>query len=170
MDSIKAYLKVKHLQPDTARGRYFALVNFTETADKHRFFIFDTQTDELVYSWWTSHGSGSGPITGQFLVFSNRPDSRQSSVGLMKVGELYTGKYGRSRRLYGLEKGVNDNVFKRAIVVHSSDYVRASFVKGNKYPGRSWGCVTLRPEDKENILTKYLTEGTHLYIFSDRDL
>ena len=68
-----------------------------------------------------AHGDGSGDTLA--VAFSNEIGSHQSSLGLFRTDEPYTGRYGYSLRLSGLEPGFNDNARERAIVVHGSSYV-----------------------------------------------
>ena len=50
-------------------------------------------------------------------------DSYKSSLGFLVTAETYIGDNGYSMRLDGIEKGFNDNVRNRAIVMHGSNYV-----------------------------------------------
>lgn len=139
------------------------IVDMQRTADKHRFFIVDTDNSVIDYSWYTSHGKGSGPID-RCIEFSNVPESKKSSKGLMKTGSVYQSKkFGHALKLHGLEPGVNDNVFKRAIVIHTSDYVSNMWFASNKYAGRSWGCITLNPPDHIRIIER-IKNGTLVYV------
>ena len=145
--------------PDTT---WAGFVDFSRPADKHRFFLVNLDKAQIEYSWYTSHGSGSGGPE-KATKFSNINMSRMSSRGAIKTGEIYTGKYGRSLKLHGLEKGINDNVESRAIVMHSSTYVAPYYMNTHKYPGRSWGCITLDPAKKDGIIDR-LEGGSLLYI------
>lgn len=135
------------------KGKYAIGVDWTVTADKHRLFQIDVQNEECVYSWFTSHGQGSGQLE-KALHFSNIPNSHMSSLGLMKTAEVYySSKFnGNSLRLDGIQKGVNDNVRARAIVMHPSEYVNQIYMKRNKYPGRSHGCITLDPLESNRLI------------------
>jgi hypothetical protein len=144
------------------KSKYAAIIDFTRDADTHRFFLVDINKEQIEYSWYTSHGSGSGPRE-RVEEFSNISNSHKSSKGLMKTADVYYGKYGRSLRLKGLEKGVNSNVMNRAIVIHRSDYVSQPYMKVNKYPGRSHGCITLDPKKADEIIAK-LGTGSVVYV------
>ena len=149
-------------QVHTPAANYAAYIDFSRTADKHRFFLVNLNNKNIEYSWYTSHGSGSGGPE-RATKFSNINMSRQSSKGLLKTGEIYTGKYGRSLKLHGQEPGVNDNVESRVIVIHSSTYVSSKYMLTQQWPGRSWGCITLEPAKKEEIIDK-LKNGSIVYV------
>jgi hypothetical protein len=51
------------------------------------------------------------------LYFCNTPNSNCSSLGKYKIGYSYTGQFGKSYKLYGLDK-TNDKAFDRAVVLH----------------------------------------------------
>ena len=142
--------------------RYTAIVDFSRPADQHRFFLISTGNWTIDYSSFTSHGSGSGPRTDA-REFGNIANSLKSSKGIMKTGKTYYGKHGYSRKLIGLEEGINDQVFNRAIVLHPADYVSPSHVRTHGYPGRSWGCITLDPKKSEDIIN-LLQEGSLVYV------
>lgn len=147
----------------TPTAKYAAVVDFTRPANQHRFFLVNLVTKKIEYSWYTSHGMGSGPRERLERV-SNVPESKCSSKGLMKTAETYfSSKFGYALRLDGLEKGVNDNVRKRAIVIHPSKYVSKTYMKTNATPGRSHGCVTLDPEVSREVIDK-LKNGSLLII------
>lgn len=148
-----------------AQGRVLAIVDFSRPAKQHRFFLIDNNSFEILYSGFTSHGSGSGPLTDA-RVFSNVPNSLKSSKGRMKTGKTYFGKHGYSRRLIGLEPGINDNVERRAIVIHPADYADPDYVRKHGNPGRSWGCITLEPKKSKEIID-LLEEGSTVYVYTN---
>lgn len=144
---------------------YTIIVDFTRTADLHRLFLVRNSDWEIVKECFTSHGSGSGPLK-QAEVFSNVPNSLKSSKGRMKTGKTYVGKHGYSRRLIGLEPGINNNVEARAIVLHPSSYVDPEYVRDHGFPGRSWGCITLEPDQAKEIVD-LMVEGSTVYVHTN---
>ena len=139
-----------------------AFVDFSRPANQHRFFLINNNDAEITYSWFTSHGKGSGPLE-QVDRVSNTVMSLCSSKGRYKTLGLYQGKYGLSLQLNGEEPLLNGNVKKRAIVMHRSNYVSKSYMESHDYPGRSWGCITLEPRDCDDIINK-LKGGSLLYV------
>lgn len=164
---LKHVLKVAKSKTHTAK--WAAAVDFTIPANNHRFFLINLKTGKVSYSWYTSHGSGSGNRDGTNLKFSNVSMSRKSSLGLYRCSETYYSyKFkGLSLRLDGLEDGINSNARKRAIVMHPSHYVSQPYMSKNEFPGRSWGCVTLDYSKSDEIVNK-LKNGSILYIHSNR--
>ena len=117
---------------------YCFLVDMSLPSGRNRFFIYDLKKNTIINSGLVSHGS----CNETFLArprFSNESKSGCSSLGKFKVGEFYTGKYGKSFRLYGLDN-CNSNAFKRAVVIHGYDCVPDEEI----YPRvlcNSLGCV-----------------------------
>lgn len=143
--------KVKDLSSPTSK--YGAYIDFGLPADQHRFFLVNLQDNTIEYSWFTSHGSGSGG-SEKAIKFSNVPNSLCSSLGVYKTAETYqSNKFGYALRLDGLSDS-NSNARKRAIVLHRAKYVSESFMRRRKYPGRSWGCFTLEPSKADDIIDK----------------
>src|SRR5690606_3296979 len=82
----------------------------------------------------------------QATRFSNVVGSHQSSIGLFRTAESYSGKHGYSLRMDGIEPGVNDRARERAIVIHPADYVNPAWIATQGRIGRSQGCPAVRPE------------------------
>ena len=61
----------------------------------------------------------------------------------MKAGETYTGSYGYSMRIDGLEYGYNDNVRSRYIVMHGWEGSRPEYVDYFGMVAPTWGCPAL---------------------------
>lgn len=155
-------LGVRLSQEHAPKAKYAVVVDFTKTANVHRLFLIDVDNKSIEYSWYTSHGAGSGGLA-KAVAFSNVPNSHKSSKGLMKTKGTYMGKHGYSLRLEGLEKGLNDNVEDRVIVIHPAEYVSADYMNENQYPGRSHGCITLDPEKSARIIDK-IENGSVVYV------
>lgn len=118
-----------------------------------------------VRSFLTAHGRGSDPEhDGWLKSFSNLPGSEATSRGAYLTCEWYTGKYGTSIRLVGLDAD-NSLALDRAIVMHSAWYVdQAMIAKWGKI-GRSEGCFAMGPADFNEALW-HLSGGRLL--FADR--
>jgi hypothetical protein len=54
--------------------------------------------------------------------FLNTDGSNCTSLGRYRIGALYTGRFGRAYKLYGLDS-TNSQAFRRNIVLHSFSYV-----------------------------------------------
>lgn len=88
----------------------------------HRLFVFDLNTNEIIKS---ALGIGSETENPESLVFSNVPNSYQSSIGKYKIGVSYFGSFGKSYKLHGLDS-TNSKAFERFIVLHMLDDVPES--------------------------------------------
>jgi hypothetical protein len=124
-----------------ANGRLLTLIDYSRPSTTPRLWVIDVETGRILFEELVSHGRASGDnLTDHF---SNEPGSLASSLGLFLTGEAYVGSNGYSLRLQGLEKGVNDRAFERAIVIHGAPYVRPGMERLGRL-GRSWGCPALR--------------------------
>ncbi|MCK2184250.1 murein L,D-transpeptidase catalytic domain family protein [Halomonas getboli] len=119
-----------------------AVIDFSLPSTEPRLWVFDLARDRLLFRELVSHGQGSGDALAS--QFSNVPDSHQSSLGLFRTLNSYEGSNGYSLRLEGLEPGINDKAFQRAIVMHGADYVSESFIERTGRLGRSYGCPAVR--------------------------
>lgn len=121
-----------------------AVIDFSLPSAEERLWIFDLQSRTLLLQDLVAHGSGSGD--NYAAAFSNVEGSHQSSIGLFRTAESYTGRHGYSLRMDGLEPGINDLARQRAIVIHAADYVDPNWVARYGRIGRSQGCPAVRPE------------------------
>ncbi len=101
--------------------QYCFLVDMSLPSGKNRFFVYDLSRKNIIYEGLVAHGSCNETFMAR-PRFSNNSSSGCSSLGKYKVGEFYTGKYGKSYRLYGLDD-CNSNAYKRAVVIHGYDCV-----------------------------------------------
>jgi hypothetical protein len=132
---------------------FVGLVDFGAPSGKPRFLILDIGNGRVLANNLVAHGRGSDPTNTGFLQrFSNRPGSNATSAGSFLVGDTYYGKYGRSRRLHGLDPE-NNMAYARAIVIHSADYVSHDMAQSSGRVGRSLGCFTVSRGDISEVLT-----------------
>lgn len=97
--------------------------------------------------------------------FSNKIESNQSSPGFYVTRSTYQGKHGYSLRLDGVERGINDNAGRRAIVMHGAEYVNPRIISKLGYMGRSQGCPAI-PMELHRPVIDQLKDGACLFIYS----
>ena len=126
---------------------YIVIIDYSIHSSKKRLFVYDRRKKKVIRSHHVAHGiNTSDPRKpGLAVRFSNKNMSKCSNVGCLVTGSTYYGKYGKSLNLHGLEKGINNNCFRRRIVFHKSKYVTDKFINRVGYAGRSWGCPAMDP-------------------------
>ncbi len=138
------------------------IIDFSSPSVDQRFFIVDLKNKKIIKNTWVAHGMKSGANTAEY--FSNRKHSNKSSLGLYITNETYEGKHGYSLRLDGMNKGLNDNARKRAIVVHGADYVSNEFIAKQGRIGRSFGCPAV-PMNEVTEIIDLIKNGSCLFIY-----
>lgn len=126
------------------------VVDYSKPSVEKRFWVFDIKNGRTLYDTWVSHGKNSGGLNA--YSFSNSPGSLKSSIGLFLTANPYVGGQGYSLRLKGLEHGVNDNAYRRDIVVHGAWYVSKDTIRHYGQLGRSWGCLALNDSLSPSII------------------
>jgi hypothetical protein len=138
-----------------------AVADFGAHSSMPRFHIANLENG-TVRSFRVAHGTGSDPEHDGWLKwFSNVPGSNATSRGAYISWEWYTGKYGTSVRLGGLDPD-NSNVLDRAIVMHAAEYCTQAHVDRWGRLGRSNGCFALSPDDFLEALA-HLSGGRLLF-------
>ena len=102
--------------PSAKRPGYIILIDYDLPVYKNRLWVIDSKTGAIMIKSHVSHALKSGLVYAD--DFSNTPDSQKSCTGVFATGEKYSGFFGYSMRIDGLEKGVNDKARERAIVFH----------------------------------------------------
>lgn len=139
------------------------LVDFTKPSIEKRLWVIDMTNGQILYNGLVAHGKGSGDLYAR--NFSNRPGSEESSLGAMVTGQTYQGKHGTEVKIYGLERGVNNNVANRAVIFHSATYATPSFAHANGYLGRSWGCFAIDPHAAGYVFNK-IKGGSFVFAYA----
>lgn len=151
--------------------RNIAIIDFKKPSSQRRFYLIDLRSGEVT-SYYTSHGIGTG--RGDMATkFSNRKDSRMTSLGMYLTGDIYNGGYGMTLRMYGLEKS-NDRAYDRDIVLHGAWYVSEDFMKmvnpktkeAYKRIGVSWGCPAVSTAIAKKIIP-ILKQGSLIYHYHE---
>jgi hypothetical protein len=139
--ALEAYERAVELGA-VANEQLLTVIDYTMPSLKPRLWVLDVQAPAIVFRELVAHGRGSG--ANMATQFSNEHDSHMTSLGLFVTESSYMGSNGYSLRLRGLDKGVNDNAFDRAIVIHGAPYVNATTARQVGRLGRSWGCPAVR--------------------------
>lgn len=139
-----------------------SIIDFTRPSTDKRLFILDTYNGKLLFNTLVAHGRNSGKLLA--TRFSNRRNSFMSSLGFYLTGDTFFGQHGYSLRLEGMEKGVNDHVFSRAIIMHPADYVSEEHIQQWGYLGRSEGCPAI-PEELNRPIIDQIQGGSCLYVY-----
>lgn len=154
---------LKHSQNNLQNKHYLTLVDFSKPSFEKRMFVIDLDSMKIKMALNVAHGKNSGLATT--TSFSNRLQSKESSLGVFTTSQIYVGKHGRSLRLNGLEKGINDNAMRRDVVMHCAPYVSDEFIKLHHRAGRSWGCFAVSPAVCGHLVD-LLQNGSILFAFA----
>jgi hypothetical protein len=139
-----------------------AVIDYSLASTKPRLWVFDLAQDKLLFREVVAHGQGTGMNMAQ--NFSNKDGTHESSLGLFRTADTYSGHNGYSLRLQGLEKGTNDAALARAIVMHGAPYVNTAMAQKQGRLGRSWGCPALRPEIAHQVIDS-LKNGQMIFAY-----
>ncbi|HEV7922852.1 MAG TPA: murein L,D-transpeptidase catalytic domain family protein [Thermoanaerobaculia bacterium] len=126
------------------RRDLLTVIDYSLPSSQPRLFVFDLAARRILFRELVAHGKNSGDDRARF--FSNSSGSLATSLGLFVTADTYIGSNGYSLRLKGLEEGINDMAWDRAIVMHGASYVSRAAVKALGRLGRSWGCPAVRKE------------------------
>ena len=140
-----------------------SIIDFSLPSTEKRLYVVDLKNYQVLYKTYVAHGRNSGTVMA--TSFSNKPSSYMSSLGFYRTLETYNGKHGYSLKLEGLEKGINDRAYQRAIVMHGADYVNPAYIPRQGYIGRSQGCPAVMSKEATPIINT-IKEGTCLFIYS----
>lgn len=158
--ALTAYLNAKDKGLTTSS--ILTIVDFSIPSNEPRLWVIDLDTSSVKVFTHVAHGRASGLKVAN--SFSNKSNSYKSSLGLFITGKTYHGAHGLSLRLHGLEKNINDNAYKRTIVVHTAKYASESFIEKNGRMGRSLGCFTVKPEFNKKVISE-IKEGSLIFAY-----
>lgn len=134
-----------------ANGRYVTIIDYSLSILSDRLYVVDMKSNEIILRSPVSHAFNSGLLhAGEF---SNAKGSEKSCVGAFRTQESYSGRFGYAMRVQGLQKGVNDNARRRAIVFHTYKV----------WPVYSQGCF-VTPKDVNARLIDLIKNGSLVYV------
>lgn len=139
------------------------IVDFSQPSSQRRLYVLDMKNYKVLFNTLVAHGRNSGKEWAS--LFSNQPSSYKSSPGFYITGETYIGSNGYSLKLQGIERGINDKAFSRAIVMHGAGYVDSSYIESQGYIGRSQGCPAVPAAEAYPIINA-IKNGTCLFVYT----
>lgn len=147
--ALKGYVYLKYTN-ELSNDKYLSILDFSLPSSQKRLWVIDLKSKKVIYHELAAHGKYSGDKYAQ--SFSNKPNSKKSSLGFYVTGETYNGKHRYSLKLRGLEPGFNSNAFARGIVVHGANYVSEDIASAQKSVGRSFGCPAVSNEVNKELV------------------
>jgi hypothetical protein len=147
------------------------ITDFHQHSANERAWLLDLSREELLFNLHIAHGEASSNNfnSGYSDKFSNINNSHQSSLGMMKASEQYSGSYGYSMRIDGLESGYNDLVRPRAIVLHPWEGSRAEYVNQYGEVAPTWGCPAIDDRLTEDVVDILKDGGLLFFWYPDGD-
>lgn len=140
------------------------IADYSQSSNKKRLYVIDLKNKKILFNTYVAHGRNTGDEFAKY--FSNKEGSLKSSLGFYITEKPIIGSHtGFSLQLKGVEKGINDNALKRAIIIHSAEYATEKFIKKNGRLGRSYGCPVLPPELNKSII-ECIKDGSCLFIYN----
>jgi hypothetical protein len=139
-----------------------SIVDFSQPSTKKRLYVIDLKRYKMLFNTWVAHGRNSGREMA--TSFSNQESSFKSSPGFYITQQTYVGGHGYSLKLQGMEKGINDKAYERAIVMHGAAYVNPALIPAQGYIGRSLGCPAV-PEKLATPIINTIKNGTCMFIY-----
>lgn len=151
-----------HIYPN----EILSIIDYSLPSNEKRIWIFNLATQKLLFHTYVSHGLTSGSLLTQY--FSNKYNSKASSLGVYTTEKAYRGREGTSLQLAGLDRGFNDNASNRAIVMHGGWYMDEKFIRRYGRAGRSWGCPAL-PLELTSAIINVIKDNSLLVIYYPDD-
>lgn len=140
------------------------IVDYSQSSNNKRLYVIDLKNKSILFNTYVAHGRNTGEEFAK--DFSNELGSYKSSLGFYITQNTIIGSHtGFSLTINGVEKGINDNAVKRAIIIHSANYVTEDFIKKYGRLGRSFGCPVLPPDLNKPII-ETIKGGTCLFIYN----
>jgi hypothetical protein len=158
--ALTAYEKAQH--NGMAKKQILTVIDYSLPSSKQRLWVFDVRKEKLLYHMHVAHGKNSGQTIPTH--FSNKAESKETSLGAYVTKNTYIGSHGYSLNIQGLEKGFNDNAYERRVVVHGARYVEPGYIKSTGHAGRSWGCLAIAASRSKPLINT-IKDGSVVFAY-----
>lgn len=137
----KAAAAKKFVKNNNYNNKICFLLDMSRPSGQNRFVIYDLVIDSIHASGLVAHGN-CFEYWLEGRRYSNVVGSGCTSLGKYKIGSPYTGKFGYSYKLHGLDSS-NNNAFERTVVLHAHSCVPDAEAADEIC--QSNGCPTVSP-------------------------
>ncbi len=162
--ALKAYIKAHN---KLGRNKeILTIIDYSKPSTERRMWVIDLHSKRVLYNTWVTHGRNSGGLSA--TSFSNQPGSLKSSLGVFLTEETYVGSVGYAVRLKGLEPGVNDNAYRRAVVIHGAWYADQDIARKYGQLGRSFGCPAVSDKIAKPLINTIKNNTVVFAYYPDR--
>lgn len=145
----KAAIAAKFVQKNGYNESTCFMIDISLPSGQNRFFIYNLKKDTISNAGLVAHGNCFQTwLEGR--KYSNVVGCGCTSLGKYKIGIHYTGKFGYSYKLHGLDSS-NNNAFERTVVLHSHSCIPETEVTDEIC--QSNGCPTVAPAFLEQLKT-----------------
>ncbi|MHB1947345.1 MAG: murein L,D-transpeptidase catalytic domain family protein [Gammaproteobacteria bacterium] len=162
--SLAAYIKAR--QHGINRKSLLTVVDYSRPSTERRLWVIDLTRSKVLFNTWVTHGYNSGKVNA--TRFSNEMNSLKSSLGVFVTENSYTGTFGYSLRIHGLESGINDNAYRRSIVFHGAWYASPDVARRKGMLGRSFGCLAVNPTLSRSLIDTIKDRSLVVVYYPDR--
>ena len=145
----------KFVQQKGYNDRTCFLLDMSLPSGQNRFFIYDLKADTITSAALVAHGN-CFEYWLEGRKYSNVVGSGCTSLGRYRIGSSYTGKFGYSYKLHGLDS-TNNNAFVRTVVLHAHSCVPDNEVADDIC--QSNGCPTVSPSFLQQLKAIVNTSG-----------
>ena len=144
------------------KKQYVIYIDFEKPLFQKRIYVIDTKTDEIVIKDYVTHAWNSGVLFAG--DFSNKPETNKSCKGAFVTQGTHRGKFGLSMRVKGLQKGVNHNAGRRAIIFHPYSF-KKEIMSGKLPVSFPWslGCFATNRETNKKLI-ELTRNGTLVFV------
>ena len=151
----KIILPIKELKSYTS-SKYNSDIIFyadlSKSSNDYRFFVINLKDSSIINKGLCCNGKTDDKGN---TLYSNIPGSNCSSKGVYKIGNSYTGKFGKAYKLYGLSV-TNSNAYARCVVLHSHWSIPRNLT--GLPICESYGCPTVN-SDYLKELSEYISKS-----------
>ena len=138
----KAVAAKSFVQKKGVNETFCFMIDMSLPSGQNRFFIYNLKKDTIQNAGLAAHGNCyQNWLAGR--RYSNAVGSGCTSLGKYKIGAHYTGNFGYSYKLHGLDNS-NNNAFERTVVLHAHSCVPEKEVSDEIC--QSNGCPTVSPD------------------------
>ena len=143
------HLQHKHFKKIKNKNK-LVIIDYSLPVFKKRLWVINPKTNKILFHSRVGHAGWSGIVYA--TDFSNVPGSNKSSIGSFITLSTHHGKFGYSLNVKGLDRGINNNAYRRRIIFH----------KMNNKPW-SLGCFTIPQKEAKNLINM-IKGGVFVYV------